>query len=64
MVPTGDDRFFGKLLDLRMPVMAGGREGPEAEYAALYAAAGLRLTRVVPTQGGPSVVEGVAALPQ
>jgi len=47
-----------------MPVMAGGREGTEAEYAALYAAAGLRLTRVVPTQGGPSVVEGVAALPQ
>jgi hypothetical protein len=35
-----------------------GRERTEAEYAALFAKGGFRLTRVVPTLAPVSVVEG------
>jgi hypothetical protein len=47
--------------DLNMLVMPGGRERTEPEFAALYAAAGLELTRVVDTDSRMSVLEGRAA---
>ena len=37
------------LSDLNMLVRNGGRERTDAEYSALFAAAGLRLSRVIPT---------------
>jgi hypothetical protein len=46
--------------DLNMLVMPGGRERTEEEYAALFAAAGLALTRVVDTSTRMSVLEGRA----
>lgn len=46
--------------DLNMLVAPGGRERTEAEYAALFAAAGLRLTRVLDTGVLHAVVEAVA----
>jgi hypothetical protein len=49
------------LSDLHMMVMTGGRERTEAEYRALFEAAGFALTRVVPTASGVSVIEGVRA---
>ena len=42
-----------------MMVNVGGRERTEAEFSALLDAAGFRLTRIIPTQGLWSVVEGV-----
>jgi hypothetical protein len=45
---SGDD---GPLLDIHMMVLPGGRERTEAEFAQLFAAAGLRLTRVIATSG-------------
>jgi hypothetical protein len=47
-----------KWLDLNMLVLPGGRERTEAEYAELYAKAGFRLERVVPTTAEVSVIEG------
>ena len=47
--------------DLNMLVMPGGRERTEDEYAALFAAAGLALTRVVDTSTRVSIVEGRVA---
>ena len=44
--------------DLNMLVLPGGRERTEEQYAALFAAAGLRLTRVVDTPTRMSVLEG------
>jgi hypothetical protein len=44
-----------------MIVHTGGRERTEAEYAALFQAAGLRLTRMVTTRTAMSVVEAVPA---
>ena len=41
-----------------MLVLPGGRERTEEQYAALFAAAGLRLTRVVDTPTRMSVLEG------
>jgi hypothetical protein len=46
-----------------MLVMPGGRERTEQEYGALFAAAGLTLTRVVDTPSRFSVLEGRAATP-
>lgn len=60
VVPPGDAPHPGKLLDLEMLVVASGKERTEAEYAALLAASGFKLTRVVPTQGPAGVVEAEA----
>jgi hypothetical protein len=61
VLPEGDGGSFGKLLDLHMMVAIGGLERTVAEYRLLFAAHGFRLSRVVPTAGDVSVVEGVAA---
>jgi hypothetical protein len=61
MIPEGDVPHFGKPSDMVMLVVMGGQERSAAEYCRLFLQAGLRLTRVVPTQGFISVVEAVAA---
>ena len=61
VIPPGDAPAYGKLSDLNMLVGPGGRERTEAEYRALYAAAGFRLTRVLPTPSRMSIVEGIPA---
>ncbi|MEK6281375.1 MAG: methyltransferase [Acidobacteriota bacterium] len=50
---------FGKLLDIEMLVSPGGKERTAAEYKDLFARAGLRLTRIVPTKSPYSVIEAV-----
>ena len=50
VIPPGNDPSFAKLLDLNMLVIPGGKERTEAEYRALYAAAGFRLSKITPTQ--------------
>jgi hypothetical protein len=59
VVPEGNEPSFAKLGDLNMLVMTGGRERTEAEFRALYDRAGFELTRVVPTAGPLSIIEGV-----
>ena len=48
---------FGKLIDLEMMVMPGGRERTEAEFRSLFERAGFSRMRVVPTQAPLWVVE-------
>ena len=48
-----------KFSDLNMLVMPGGQERTRGEFAALFAAAGFRLSQVVPTSSTISVIEGV-----
>jgi hypothetical protein len=48
---------FGKLMDLEMLLLPGGRERTEPEFRALFAAAGLELTRILPTKSPLSVLE-------
>ncbi|HXG66725.1 MAG TPA: methyltransferase [Blastocatellia bacterium] len=61
VVPPGNEPSFAKFIDLNMLVMTGGRERTEAEYRALFEAAGFRLTRIVPTPSPMFVIEGVPA---
>ncbi|OLR93224.1 methyltransferase [Actinokineospora bangkokensis] len=49
-----------KLMDLNMLVLCDGKQRTEAEFADLFAASGLALSRIVPT-GFCSVVEAVRA---
>ena len=51
---------FAKWMDLNMLVLLTGHERTEAEYRDLYAAAGFRLTRTIPT-GGRAIIEGASA---
>jgi hypothetical protein len=59
VLPEEDEPFFGKVLDLHLLVLLGGRERTTAEYDTLFRVAGFKLARVVPTPLGPSVVEAV-----
>jgi ubiquinone/menaquinone biosynthesis C-methylase UbiE len=61
VITNDGERDFGKLLDIEMLVSPGGKERTAAEYEDLFARAGLKLTRVVPTASPYSVVEAVAA---
>jgi hypothetical protein len=60
VIPPGNDSHIGKLVDLEMLIMAGGHERTEAQFRNLLAAAGLRLTRIVPTASPMCVIESVA----
>ncbi len=59
VIPPGNAPSRSKLADLNMLVFAGGCERTEAEYHALFAAAGFTLRRIIPTQSLFSVIEGV-----
>jgi hypothetical protein len=58
VIPPGNDPSFGKLLDLTMLTIPGGKERTEAEYRTLFRTAGFELTRIVPTGAEVSVIEG------
>jgi len=47
--------------DVNMLVNTGGRQRSEAEFRALYEAAGFTLTRIVPTAARVAVIEGTLA---
>ena len=57
-------RYAAPRQDLRhmMLVAPGGQERTEQEYSTLLGKAGLRLTRVVPTESPVSVVEAASCL--
>ena len=57
VLQPGSQPDLGKLIDLEMLMMPGGRERTEAEFAVLFAGAGFELVRVVPTRSPLSVVE-------
>ncbi len=61
LITDGEQAPFTKWIDLNMLVMAGGRERTEAEYRALYEAAGFKLTRIVPTESFFVILEGAPA---
>jgi hypothetical protein len=59
VLPAGNQPHPGKMLDMMMLVGPGGQERTEQEYRALLKKAGLRLSRVVPTDSAVSVVEAM-----
>lgn len=60
VVPPPGEPHFAKLLDLEMIALTEqGRERTVEEFAELYRQAGFRLSRIVPTTSGLSVIEGL-----
>jgi hypothetical protein len=57
VLQAGDQPDLGKLIDLEMLMIAGGKERSEAEFAALFRNAGFTLSRIVPTKSPLSVIE-------
>ncbi|MHB8542119.1 MAG: methyltransferase [Candidatus Acidiferrales bacterium] len=57
----GDQPSPGKLADVAMLVLTGGRERTTDEYRELLGGAGFRLNRAVPTPTGMMVIEALPA---
>jgi hypothetical protein len=57
VVAPGNQPDIGKLIDLEMLLLPGGKERTADEFAALFDRAGFELTRVVPTKSALSVIE-------
>jgi hypothetical protein len=61
VIQPGNDFAPGKFLDLQMLIFPGGCERTEGQFRDLFAEAGWRLSRVIPTAAIESIVEGVPA---
>ena len=61
IVPSLGQSHISKLADLEMLALPGGGERTIDEYQELFEQAGLKLARVVPTEGFVSIFEGVPA---
>lgn len=61
VLPPGNDPSPAKVFDLLMMLAHTGRVRTEAEFRNLFADAGLRLARVIPTTSPNSILEGVRA---
>ena len=57
VVLPGNQPDFGKVIDIEMLLLPGGRERTEAEFRALFNRAGFDVTRIVPTASALSVIE-------
>jgi O-methyltransferase domain/Dimerisation domain len=55
-LPPGDEPAPGKLVDITMLLITGGRERTRDEYARLLSQAGFRLASVAPTAAGTDVL--------
>ena len=59
ILPEGNEPSVSKFLDMTMLVMqGGGRVRTEGEHRALFEAAGLELTRIIPTSSPLRLIEG------
>ena len=59
IVPTGNEPFVGKDVDITMLALTGGLERTESEYRRLLDLADLRLDHTIPTSTPSSVIEAV-----
>jgi hypothetical protein len=61
VVPQGNAPHPSKVIDIEMLFFPGGRERMEPEWRELFANAGFKLTKIVPTKSPFSVIEAEAA---
>jgi hypothetical protein len=59
IIPPGNSPHPGKLTDIQMLLVLGGRERTEVEFGKLFDETGFRLTGVIPTRSSLSIVEAV-----
>jgi len=58
VIPTDNSPHLGKLVDIEMMLLPGGRERTAAEFKSLFERAGFSQMRVVPTEAPLWVIEG------
>jgi hypothetical protein len=61
VLPDGDEPHLGKITDLTMLTMAGGRERSRSDWATVLTAAGFTLDRVIGGAGDYSIIEASSA---
>jgi hypothetical protein len=61
VIPPGDAPAPGKLVDITMLLITGGRERTRDEYADLLARAGFTLAAITPARGGTDIITAVPA---
>ena len=59
IVPPGNAPSYTKLLDIHMMLTFEALQRSEEEFRSLLADAGFKLNRILPTQAGVSVIEGM-----
>jgi hypothetical protein len=60
VIPTGNEPFLGKFLDLGVLMMeSGARERTESEYRDLLSRTGFHVSRIIPLPSPDSVIEAV-----
>jgi O-methyltransferase domain/Dimerisation domain len=57
VLPEGNVKHVGKLVDLWLMLLVNGKERTPAQYAELLSSAGFRLSQVVPTASSVSIIE-------
>lgn len=57
VLPDGNEPHPGKLVDLWLMILMGGRERTRSQYAELLAKAGFQLTRVIETASSAAIIE-------
>lgn len=61
VIPSGNAPDFGKIIDIEMLALPGGKERTETEFRALFEKSGFRLSRIVPTPSPLAVIEALPA---
>lgn len=61
VLPGNNTRHIGNIIDLWLMLLLGARERTEQQYSDLLAAAGFKLSRVIPTASPVSIIEAVPA---
>jgi len=57
IIEPGPGFSVAKLLDIEVIVMSGGRERCIDEYKKIIGAAGLQVSKIIPTKSGPAILE-------
>jgi len=57
VLPDGNEPHPGKLVDLWLMILMGGRERTRSQYAELLGKAGFELTRVIETASSAAIIE-------
>lgn len=59
VIPENNEKHLGHTIDLWLMLMLGAQERTLAEYTELFAEAGFKLTRAVPTSAPISIIEAI-----
>lgn len=62
VIPPLNQSSPGKLLDLQMMIITGGRDRTATEYRALLANAGFAMTQIMPTTSERSIIEAIPTM--